>query len=101
MKTGAAAALPLWITVASAGLAGTIAFTAVRASRIGCVPPGTADMIAVAGVAGLGLGVAALLLVGAVSRYRSVAAGAMAVSALAMSSYATVAFLIRDGGSCY
>jgi hypothetical protein len=101
MKARVAAALPLWLTVGFAGAAGTIAFTGVQATRIGCVSATTADLIAVAAVAGLGLGVAALLLVGAVSDFRSVAAGAFALSALALSTYATVAFLLRDSGSCF
>ena len=100
MKTRTAAALPLWILVGFAGLAGTLAFTAVLASEIGCVGPGTASLIAVAGVAGVSLGLATLLLVGAVARYRSVAAAVSAISALALSSYAMVAFLMHDSGSC-
>ncbi len=100
MKTRTAAALPLWILVGVAGLAGTLAFTAVRGSRIGCVGSGTADVIAVVGVAGVSLAVATLLLVGAVSHFRSVPAALAAISALALSGYAMVAFLMRDSGSC-
>lgn len=100
MKTRSAAALPLWILVGSAGLAGTLAFTAVRASRVGCVSPGTADLIAVGGIAGFGLATATLLLVGAVPRYRRAVPALAAISALAVSVYAMVAFLTTDAGSC-
>jgi hypothetical protein len=100
MKTRSAVALPLWILVGSAGLAGTLAFTAVRASRVGCVSSGTADLIAVGGIAGLGLAVATLLLVGAVPRYRKALPALAAVSALVLSVYAIVTFLTTDAGSC-
>jgi hypothetical protein len=99
MKARAAAALPLWLLVGSSGLAGTLAFAAVRASRAGCVDAGIADVIAVAGIAGFGLAVATLLLVGSVPRYRSAAAALAAVSTLALSVYAMVAFL-STGASC-
>ena len=100
MKTRSAVALPLWILVGSAGLAGTLAFTAVHASRIGCVSSGTADLIAVGGVAGFGLSIATVLLVGAVHRHRRALPALAAVSALVLSVYAIVAFLTTDAGSC-
>ena len=100
MKTRAAAALPLWILVGSAGLAATLAFTAVRASRIGCFSSGTADLIAVGGIAGFGLAVSTLLLVGAVPRYRRAAPAVAAISALGLSVYAMIAFLTSNSGSC-
>ena len=84
MKTRAAAALPLWILVALAGLAGA----------------GTAGLIAVAGIAGFGLAVGTLLLVGAVSHYRSAVPALAALAALALSAYAMVAFL-TSGASCF
>jgi hypothetical protein len=99
VKTRAAAALPLWLLVASAGLAGTLAFTAVRASRFGCAGPVTTNVIAISGIAGFGLAVGTLLLVGAVSRYRSTIPALAALSALALSTYATVAFL-TNGATC-
>jgi hypothetical protein len=101
MKSRAAAALRLWLLIGSASLAGTVAFTAVRASRSGCVGSGTADLIAVAGLAGFGLAVATLLLVGAVSRYRSAAPALAAFSALALSIYAMVSLLTRDTPTCF
>jgi hypothetical protein len=93
MKTRSAVALPLWVLVASAGVAGTLAFVAVTASRAGCVESRTADLIAVAGIAGFGLGLATLLLVAAVPRYRSAVPAFTALSALALSVYAMVASL--------
>lgn len=100
MKTRSAVALPLWILLGSAGLAGTLAFTAVHASRVGCVSSGTGSVIAVGGIAGFGLAVATLLLVGAVPRYRRALPALGAVSALVLSVYAMVAFLTTDAGSC-
>jgi hypothetical protein len=101
MKTRSAAALSVWIMVGSAALAGTLAFTAVQASRVGCVNHGTANLIAVGGIAGFGLAVATLLVVAGVPRYRGAAPALGAILALALSIYAVVAFLARDGGSCF
>lgn len=101
MKTRLAAALPIWALVATAGLAATLSATAVRATRVGCVGNGTADLIAVGGMAGLGVGLATLLLVGAVPRYRSGAAAVGALLALGLSIYAVVAFLASDSGTCF
>ena len=96
-----AAALAHWILVGFAGLAGTLAFTAARASRIGCAGGGMTDLIAVAGIGGFGLAVATLLLVGAVPRYRGVAPVLVALSALALSSYAMILFLSHDNSTCF
>jgi hypothetical protein len=101
VKTRSASALAHWILVGTAGLAGTLAFTAVQASRVGCADSGTTDLIAVGGIAGFGLALASLLLVGAVSRYRSAAAAVGALTALGLSTYAIVTFLTRDGASCF
>jgi hypothetical protein len=101
VKASSAAALVHWILVGSAGLAGTLAFTAVQASRAGCVSSATGDLIAVAGIAGFGLALATLLLVGAVPRYRSATPALAAISALALSVYAMVALLARDGATCF
>ena len=65
-----AAALAHWIL---AGLAGTLAFTAARATRNGCAGAGLTDVVAVTRIAGFGLALATLLLVSAVPRYRGVA----------------------------
>jgi hypothetical protein len=100
VNTRSAAALAHWILVGSAALAGTLAVTAVQASRIGCAGSGTTELIAVGGTAGFGLALAALLLVGAVPRYRSAAPALAAISALALSAYAMIAFLTHDGGTC-
>jgi hypothetical protein len=96
-----APALAHWILVGTAGLAGTLAFTAVQASRVGCAGSGTTDLIAVGGIAGFGLALASLLVVGTVSRYRSAAPALTALAALGLSTYAIVAFLTREGASCF
>ena len=101
MKTRYAAALAQWLLVGTAGLAGTLAFTAVHASRVGCAGAGTTNLIAVGGIAGFGLSLASLLLVGAVSRHRSAAPALAALAALGLSTYALVTFLTRDGASCF
>jgi hypothetical protein len=93
MKTRSAVALPLWVLVGSAGVTGTLASVAVRASRAGCMESRTADLIAVAGVAGVGLGLATLLLIAGLPRYRSALPAVTALSALALSGYAMVASL--------
>jgi hypothetical protein len=101
VKTRSAATLAHWILVGTAGLAGTLTFTAVQASRVGCADSGTTDLIAVGGIAGFGLALASLLLVGAVSRYRSAAPALAALAALGLSTYAIVTFLTRDGATCF
>jgi hypothetical protein len=96
-----AAALAHWILVGFAGLAGTLAFTAARATRSGCAGGGLTDVVAVAGIAGFGLGLATLLLLGAVPRYRSVAPVLVALSALALSTFAMIEFLSNDKTACF
>ena len=96
----AAALLPVWAVVGLAGLASTLSFTAVHAARGACVGTGTADLVAIAGIAGLGLAVAALLMVSAVPRYRTGAALVGATAALALSVYTTVTFLAQTGAVC-
>lgn len=90
-----------WLLVGSAGLAGTLAFTAARASQTGCAGSGLSNLIAVAGIGGFGLAVATLLLVGAVPRYRSLGPALVALSALGLSTYAMIAFLAHDNGTCF
>jgi hypothetical protein len=99
-RTRAAALLPVWALIGLAGLASTLAFTAVQASRAGCMETGVANLVAVAGIAGLGFAVSALLLVGAVPRYRDLPAAFGAAAALALSIYAVVTFLAQDGAAC-
>lgn len=96
-----AAALAHWILVGLAGLAGTLAFTAARATRDGCAGSGLTDVVAVTGIAGFGLALATLLLVSAVPRYRGVAPVLVALSALALSTYAMIAFLNHDNINCF
>jgi hypothetical protein len=102
MKTRARAAalLPVWALVGAAGLASTLSFTAVQASRAGCLGTRSADLVSVLGVAGLGLAIAALLMVGAVPRYRTGAAVGGAAATLVLSAYAVVTFLAHDGAVC-
>jgi hypothetical protein len=92
--------LPVWAVVAMAGLASTLAFITVQASRAGCIGTGVADFVAIAGIAGLGLAVSALLLVGAVPRYRALAPAFGASAALVLSLYAVVTLLAQDGAAC-
>lgn len=99
-RARAAALLPVWVMVGLAGLASTLSFTAVQASRTGCIGTAIADFVAVGGIAGLGLAVSALLLVGAVPRYRALAPAAGAGTAFALSLYAVVTFLAQDGSAC-
>ena len=96
-----AAALAHWILVGLAGLAGTLAFTAARATRVGCAGGSLTDVVAVAGIAGFGLGLATLLLVSAVPRYRGVAPVLVALSALALSTFAMIEFLSNDNNACF
>jgi hypothetical protein len=99
-RARAAALLPVWSLVGAAGLASTVAFTAVQASRSGCVGSQVAELVSVAAMAGLSLAVAALLMVGAVPRYRTAAAVIGATAALALSVYTVVTFLSRDATLC-
>ncbi len=93
------AALPAWVLVGTAGLAATLSFTAVHASRNGCIGGQVADL-PVGGIAGLGLAISALLVVSALPRHRRLPLTVGAVGALALSLYAVVAFLLRDPGAC-
>ena len=95
-----AALLPVWALIGTAGLASTLSFVAVEASCSGCVGSGVADLISIGGMAGLGLAVAALLLVGTVPRYRAAAPALGACAALALSLYAVVTFLAQNGSAC-
>jgi hypothetical protein len=99
-RARASALIPVWALVGAAGLAATLSFTAVQASRAGCIGARVADLVSVGGIAGLGLAVSALLLVGAVPRYRSPAPILGASVALALSLYAVVTFLALDGAAC-
>ncbi len=99
-RARAAAILPVWALVGMAGLASTLSFTAVEASRAGCVSAQIADFVAVAGIAGLGFAVSALLVVGAVPRYRAIPPAAGAGASFALSLYAVVTFLALDGATC-
>jgi hypothetical protein len=96
----AGALLPVWTLLGFAWLAAVLTFTAVHATRIGCVGARVADFIAVAGVAGLGLATASLLLVAAVPTYRTGPRTAAAAAPLALSAYAIVALLARNGAIC-
>jgi hypothetical protein len=96
----AAAPLPVWVLIALAGLASTLSFTAVEGSRAGCIDTGVADLVSILSIAGLGLAVAALLLVGGVPRYRATAPVFGAAAALVLSVYAVVTFLAQDGAVC-
>lgn len=102
MKTRARAAalLPVWILVGSAGLASTLSSTAVHASRTGCVGGQLAGFVSIAAMAGLGLAVATLMMVGAVPRYRTTAATIGAIAAFGLSVYTVVTFLSQDAALC-
>ena len=99
-RARAAALLPVWAVVTAAGLASTLSFSAVLASGPGCLGTALADLVSIAGVAGLGLAVAALLMVVSVPRYRTAAGGAGALGSFALSVYTVVAFLAQDGAVC-
>lgn len=99
-RARAAALLPVWALVGAAGLAATLSFTAVRASRSGCLGTQLAHLVSVSGIGGLGLALAALLMVGAVPRYRTTAAGVGALCCLTLSVYTVVTFLAQDGAVC-
>jgi len=100
VRARATAPVSVWAIVGAAGLAATLSFTAVEASRGGCIDAGVAEIVSVGGIAGLGLAVSALLLVGAVPRYRSPAPVLGASVALVLSLYAVVTFLAQDGATC-
>jgi hypothetical protein len=99
-RARATALVPVWALVGTAGLAATLSFTAVQASRAGCIGTRVADFVAIGGIAGLGLAVSALLLVGAVPRYRAPAPAFGASAALALSLYAVVTLLAQGGAAC-
>lgn len=99
-RARAAALLPVWALVGTAGLAATLSFTAVQASRTGCISTRVADLVSIGGIAGLGLAVAVFLLVGAVPRYRTPAPVFGASTAFALSLYAVVTYLTQDGAAC-
>ena len=99
-RARAAALLSVWALVGTAGLASTLSFTAVQASRGGCVGTQVAEFVSVAAMAGLGLALAALLMVGTVPRYRTAAAAIGATAALGLSVYTVVTFLSRDATLC-
>lgn len=99
-RARAAALVPVWALVGIAGLAATLAFTAVQASRTGCIGTRVADLVSIGGIAGLGLAVSALLLVGAVPRYRAPAPVLGASAALVLSLYAVVTYLAQDIAAC-
>jgi xanthine/uracil/vitamin C permease (AzgA family) len=96
-----AAGLAHWILVGFAGLAGTLAFTAARASRSGCAEAALTNLVAVAGVAGFVLAVGTLLLVAAIPRYRATGPALVALSALLLSTYAMITFLAHDNSTCF
>ena len=99
-RARATALVPVWALVGIAGLAATLSFTAVQGSRSGCIGTRVADFVAIGGIAGLGLAVSALLLVGAVPRYRALAPAIGASAALVLSLYAVVTLLAQDGAAC-
>jgi len=99
-RARAAALFPVWALVGTAGLASTLSFTAVQASRSGCVGAQVAELVSVAAMSGLGLAVAALLMVGAIPRYRTAAAAIGATAALGLSVYTVVTFLSQDATLC-
>lgn len=99
-RARAAAPLPVWVLIALAGLASSLSFTAVVGSRAGCIDTGVAGLVSILAIAGLGLAVAALLVVGTVSRYRALLPAFGAVTALVLSVYAVVTFLAQNGAAC-
>lgn len=99
-RARAAAPLQVWVLIALAGVASTLSFTAVRASRTGCIGADVADLVSILGIAGLGLGVTALLVVVAVPRNRAVPPLFGAAAALVLSAYAVVTLLAQDGAAC-
>jgi hypothetical protein len=98
-RARAAALLPVWAFVGMAGLTSTLAFTAVHASRLGCIETGVANLVSIGGIAGFGLAVSSLLLVAAVPRRRRVAPAAAAAVTLVLSLYAVIAYLAQ-GAAC-
>jgi hypothetical protein len=101
VKTRTAAELPIWGLVGLAGLAGTVALAAAQGSRGGCATRSVGDLISVGGIAGVGLAVATLLMVGAVPRYRSAGPAIGAILALAVSIFAVVSYLTSNSVSCF
>jgi hypothetical protein len=99
-KARHAALLPVWGLVGTAWLAAVLSFSAVHASRIGCMASPFADLVAVGGIAGLGVAAASLVLVAAVPENRSAVRAAAAFAPLAVSVYAVVALLARNGAIC-
>lgn len=99
-RARATALVPVWALVGTAGLAATLSFTAVQGSSGGCIGAHVADLVSIGGIAGLGLAASALLLVGAVPRYRSPAPAFGASAALVLSLYAVVTYLAQDGTAC-
>ncbi len=99
-RARASALVPVWALIGTAGLAATLSFTAVHGSRTGCIGARVADLVSIGGIAGLGLAVSALLLVGTVPRYRAPAPVFGASAALALSLYTVVTFLAQDGTAC-
>jgi hypothetical protein len=99
-RARAAAPLPVWVLIALAGLASTLSFTAVEGSRAGCLDTGVAGLVSILGIAGLGLAVAALVVVGTVPRYRAPAPVFGAATTLVLSVYVVVTFLAQDGAFC-
>jgi hypothetical protein len=99
-RARAAAPLQVWVLIALAGLASTLSFTAVQGSRTGCMGADVAELVSVLGIAGLGLALASLLVVGADPRNRALAPAFSATVALALSGYAVVTLLAQDGAAC-
>jgi hypothetical protein len=99
-RAPATAPVPVWALVGAAGLAATLSFTAVQASLAGCISTRVADLVSIGGIAGIGLAVSTLVLVGAVPRYRAPAPVVGAAAALALSLYAVVTLLTQDGTAC-
>jgi hypothetical protein len=100
LRARAAAPLPVWALIALAGLASTLSFAAVQGSRTGCIGTDVADLVSILGIAGLGFAVTALLVVGAVPRYRALPPVFAAAAALVLSAYAVVTFLAQEGAAC-
>jgi hypothetical protein len=96
-----AAALPIWSLVGLAGLAGAVALAAAQGTRVGCATGSVGDLISVGGIAGVGLAVATLLIVGAVPRYRAPAPAIGAFVALIVSISAVVSYLSSNNAACF
>jgi hypothetical protein len=96
----AAAPVPVWGLVGAAALISTLAYTAVAASRSGCVESALANVVAVAAIGALGLALAALLLVASVPAYRALAPALVATGSFALSVAAVVSFLSQSTTIC-